>query len=144
VVLRELGRARHTLDFEELALLKHEYGLSMQAWARRALDTGVLTPAAYRTLCRRFSASGRRTNERTAQREPERARRFELRVHQAEAEGLITLARAAELLGQMPAPSRPPATEEELRAAVASSRRYYETDPDEAELAAFAGDDLAG
>ena len=142
-VVRKLGPQRARLDLEELRLLKQEYGLSMQAWGRRALDTGVISATTYETLCKRFTALGLRRDEGTAHREPERARRFELLVYQAEAEGLITAVRAAALRGQIPKPSRAPVTDDELRAAVAAAQRYYATDPDEAELAAFVGDDMA-
>jgi Zn-dependent peptidase ImmA (M78 family) len=142
VVRRELGSRRASLDLKELGLLKEEYGLSMQAWARRALDTNVISKSAWETFCQKFSALGLRRNERTADRLPDRARRFELLVLQAKAEDLIGPARAAELLGQTPRPSRRRISEDELRSVVDAAQGYYTTDPDALELAAFAGDIL--
>lgn len=46
----ELGVRRHTLDIYELHLLKHKYGLSMQAWIYRAKDLGIISEARFRAL----------------------------------------------------------------------------------------------
>jgi hypothetical protein len=77
----------------------------------------VISAATYQTLCRMFSARGLRKSEKLPgdpDRPPDRARRFELLVRQAAAEGLITPSRLTELLGQSPAPSRPRISSEEL------------------------------
>ncbi len=46
-VLRELGSHRSALSFPELGLLKQRWGLSMQAWVRRAFDVDVIDRREY-------------------------------------------------------------------------------------------------
>ena len=48
--LRELGRKRRNLSMDELGLLKERWGLSMQAWVRRAYDLEVIDQGQYRSL----------------------------------------------------------------------------------------------
>lgn len=98
-------------------LLKEEYGLSMQCWVRRALDCGVITEADYTQWCKFFSKSNLRKDERTTPRPADVPQRFLKLVHRAEAEGLITPIRRAELLRQVPKPSHARPTEQELRRA---------------------------
>ncbi len=140
-VVRELGGRRGTLDLAELRILKEKYGLSMQAWARRALDTGVISQSSYERLCIHFSVSGLRTDERTAAREPDQAHRFELLVHQAEAEGFITPSRKAQLLGVTPAVSQRHVSREDLARAVAESTELYD-DEEAREWTSIAGEAL--
>ncbi len=99
-VYRELGRHRKTLGIYELHLLKHKYGLSMQAWIFRARDLGILSEAAARRMFRAFRQNGWHRQEPGDPypfEEPQRMKRLILR---ALAEGLISEARAAELLGE--------------------------------------------
>ncbi len=98
VVRRELGSKRATLNLEELLLLKMKYGLSMQAWVRRAFDTGVISEGTYSNLFRIFSIQGFRKNEPGGDRSPDHAQRFELLVRQASSEGLMTQSFEEELL----------------------------------------------
>ncbi|NLS76060.1 MAG: ImmA/IrrE family metallo-endopeptidase [Chloroflexi bacterium] len=99
-VRAELGGRRSDLETRELYLLKHKYGLSMQAWARRARDLEVISQAAYEGICRRFSRNGWRKEEPGDQALPETPRRMEQLVYRALAEDKISRARAAELLGE--------------------------------------------
>jgi Zn-dependent peptidase ImmA (M78 family) len=41
-VYNKLGQSRSSLDLDELLILKQEYEISMQAWARRAFDLHTL------------------------------------------------------------------------------------------------------
>lgn len=93
-----LGRARSNLSFEELLLLKKEFGVSVQTWMRRALDLNIITRETYTVLYKRLSARGWRTQEpgNVATEEPQR---LHLLVYQALAENLITPSYAATLLG---------------------------------------------
>jgi Zn-dependent peptidase ImmA (M78 family) len=124
-VYRELGRTRGTLGLEELRLLKQEYGLSMQAWIYRAYALNVISNATFERLFRVLSARGMRKDEGTPAREPDRARRFELLVRQAEVERFLTPARAAELLGAVPRSARPRYTLAQLQAAAAEAGDPY-------------------
>lgn len=139
-VVRELGRSRGRLSTEELVLLKEEYGLSMQGWVRRAFDCGVITQAHYTQWCRFFSKSNLRMDERTVPRPADIPQRFRKLVHRAEAEGLITPIRRAELLREVPKPSHPRPTEQELRRASADAATYPLTAEDMAWLSS-AGED---
>lgn len=136
-VTRELGETRHRLAWDELVLLKEEYGLSMQAWVRRAFDCGVITPTYYTDWCRCFSASGLRKDEHTDPRPVEEPRRFPRLVYRAEAEGLITPAKRAYYLQEKPAPTRPRPSEPELRAASENAAAYPLGDEDRAWLGTF-------
>lgn len=48
--LREIGEKRRSLSVDELGLLKERWGLSMQAWIRRAYDLGIIEQSHYRSL----------------------------------------------------------------------------------------------
>lgn len=122
-VRRELGRRRATLKLDELLLLKMKYGLSMQAWIRRAYETGVISQATYRHLFRLLSARGYRKMEPGRERSPNQASRFELLVRQAAAEGLMTPAREAELLGRTVPSSLGRVGDAELHAASIAAER---------------------
>jgi Zn-dependent peptidase ImmA (M78 family)/transcriptional regulator with XRE-family HTH domain len=98
-VRRELGAQRDKLDFHELHLLKHGYGLSMQAIVRRAKDLDIISTSAYEHLCREFSQRGWRRREPGDQIAPERPERMKRLVLRALAEQIITRSRASELLG---------------------------------------------
>ena len=99
VVHFELGKGRRRLGPYELHLLKHKYGLSMQAWVMRARDVGLISPSAAATIFRHFRTQGWHKvepGEPYPSEEPQRLKRLVLR---ALAEDLITESRAAELLG---------------------------------------------
>ncbi|HUW83244.1 MAG TPA: XRE family transcriptional regulator [Phycisphaerae bacterium] len=97
IAYRELGKRRRTLTLGELAILKQKHGLSMQAWARRAFDLGIITRGHYAALCRHFSAKGWRKQEPVAFEGSERPRRLGQLTLRALAEGIIGPDRAEEL-----------------------------------------------
>ncbi len=100
-VFRELGRQRSRLDYwEELYLLKHRYGLSMQAIVRRAYDLGVIKKHVYESICKFFRRQGWHQKEPGLAYPPEQTERFEQLVFRALNEGLISRRRAEELLGK--------------------------------------------
>ncbi len=96
---QELGGTRRSLALRELYLLKHRYGMSMQAWVHRAADLGLLTQAGARQLYKAFSTRGWREREPGDQVEPETPKRMERLVARLLSEGLVSESRAAELLG---------------------------------------------
>ena len=63
VAKEELGEKRRHLDFGELGVLKQKYGLSMQAWIRRAKDLEIIPDSVYKSLCIEFSSRGWRRQE---------------------------------------------------------------------------------
>lgn len=99
-VRAELGERRHDLYPRELDLLKHKYGLSMQAWLRRAKDLAIIDGAAYRRICRRFSQMGWRKREPGKPVRSEEPQRVKQLVYRALAEDTISRSRAEELLGE--------------------------------------------
>ncbi len=98
--LSELGSRRKNLSFEELLLLKQEYGVSIQWWIRRAYDLNIISTDTYSTLFRRLSSMGWRTCEPIGI-PAEKPRRLRLLVHRALAEDLITDTFAAKVLGEV-------------------------------------------
>ncbi|MCW2314328.1 helix-turn-helix domain-containing protein [Rhodoferax antarcticus] len=98
-VLHMLGQPRHALEWQELYVLKHEFGLSMAGWLQRAKQCGVITEAAHLSMFKRFSARGWRTNEPGDPLPQEQPRLFDQLVYRALAEQYITEGKAAELLG---------------------------------------------
>lgn len=98
-VKAELGEQRTWLELPELHLLKHKYGVSMQAWIRRAFDVGVISQGVYQQMMRWMSAKHWRKIEPGDQVPPEKPTRLVRLVVRAVGEGVITESRAAELLG---------------------------------------------
>lgn len=96
----ELGSRRTTLDMNELYLLKHKYGLSMQAWIFRARDLGIISENTAARLFQHFRASGWHRYEPGEALPPERPLRMERLIYRALAEDLISRSRAQELLGE--------------------------------------------
>jgi len=95
----ELGEHRHALGLHELHLLKHKYGLSMQAWVYRARDLGIISERCAANLFKEFSKRGWRRHEPGKAVPPEETGRLKRLVLRALAEDLISESRAAELLG---------------------------------------------
>ena len=95
----ELGAHRRSLHPYELHLLKHKYGLSMQAWIYRARDLGILSESAAAELWRQFSRRGWRRQEPGDQIPPEEPARMKRLILRALTEDVISESRAAELLG---------------------------------------------
>ncbi len=95
---QELGLKRKALSYSELYLLKHKYGMSMQAWIYRAKDLGIITQSAARAHFAEFRRMGWYKQEPGDPLAPEEPRRFERLVHRALAEDFISRSRAEELL----------------------------------------------
>lgn len=98
-VLQLLGAQRRALEWQELYVLKHEFGLSMAGWLQRAKQCGVITESAHLSMVMRFSAKGWRKNEPGDPLPQEHPRLFDQLVYRALAEQYISEGKAAELLG---------------------------------------------
>lgn len=107
---RELGDKRSGLSLPELHLLKHKYGLSMQAWIYRAAELGIVSQAWAETMKQVFIEQGWVRREPGHQVEPERPTRLEQMVFASLQEQRISYSRAGELL-RVP----PEAVAEQLR-----------------------------
>jgi Zn-dependent peptidase ImmA (M78 family) len=100
MALYELGEHRRELGLHELHLLKHKYGVSMQAWIYRARDLDIISQHTARRLWIRFRSEGWRKVEPGDQIPPESPGRLKRLVLRALAEEVISESRAAELLGK--------------------------------------------
>ncbi|WP_373182406.1 helix-turn-helix domain-containing protein [Halomonas campaniensis] len=98
-VFQNLGRQRQALEWKELYVLKHEFGLSMAGWLQRAKQCGVINDAVHLAMWKRFSAKGWRKGEPGEPLSKETPRLFEQLVYRALGEKYISEAKAAELLG---------------------------------------------
>lgn len=110
VARQELGSRRRHLSLDELGLLKTKYGLSMQAWAHRALDLDIIDKNLYDNLRAEFVKLDSVIHEPVAYEAPEQPLRLRQMTLRALAEGLITEERALELCPDCVAPrplSRP-------------------------------------
>jgi Zn-dependent peptidase ImmA (M78 family) len=98
-VYEELGHHRQTLNMRELHLLKHKYGLSMQAWIYRAKDLGIISESRCRQLFITFRQRDWHREEPGDEYPPERPHRMRQMVLRALAENVISPMRAEEILG---------------------------------------------
>lgn len=132
-----LGRRRSNLSFDELIFLKEQYGMSLQAWIRRAADLSIIDQHTYGMLYRRLSTRGWRVTEPGKVHEEEPTR-LQMLVYRALAENLISPAYAATLLRKSSS-GHPTVRHAALEEPSATLVREYEED---AELTASAGADL--
>src|SRR5690606_2787439 len=93
-----LGHQRHGIDWKEIYLLKHEYGLSMAGILYRCKDLGILSEEKYKRLCIEFSSKGWRKQEPGDPYPAERTQLFEQLVYRGAGESIISDGKAAELL----------------------------------------------
>lgn len=97
VVIRELGQSRKKLSLNELHILKMKFGLSMSAWVFRAKDLGIISDSAARSLFYVLKKYGKQEPWTQCPKEAEPSR-MEQMVFHALSEGMISEAKAAELL----------------------------------------------
>ncbi len=90
VAKQELGEKRRHLRFQELGCLKQKYGLSMQAWIRRAKDLEIISDNTYKSLCIDFSSRGWRKTEPIHYHGHEKPKRLVQMAERAVAEGIIS------------------------------------------------------
>lgn len=98
-VLADLGSKRKMLDVYELHLLKHKYGISMQALIYRARDLHIISTAKLDQMFQMFKDNGWRENEPGDHLKPESPSRMKRLIFRALSEKKITRSRAAELIG---------------------------------------------
>ena len=97
----EVGTHRSSIGWSELFALKQLFGVSVQALAFRCHDLGIFDKGLFQHLYREFSRLGWRSPpyREPHERSGEEPRRFERLCLRALAEGAISEARTAELLG---------------------------------------------
>lgn len=100
VLLAEVGPHRKTVSLGELLQLKRIFGVSIQAIAYRCKDLGILTPKAAAQLFAFFTKQGWRSPPYAEPQpiDPEKPGRFKRLCFRALTEGLVSEAKAAELL----------------------------------------------
>jgi transcriptional regulator with XRE-family HTH domain/Zn-dependent peptidase ImmA (M78 family) len=98
-VFREVGRRRVLIQWQELGLLKRQFGMSRQALMRRLRDLEVITPSYYRQWCIDISQMGYRKHEPDPL-VPEQPQWFTRTVLRAVSEGLLSQEEAERMLGE--------------------------------------------
>lgn len=98
-VYQLLGQQRHAIEWQELNVLKREFGMSMAGWLQRAKQCGVITEHMHLAMFKRFSAKGWRKCEPGEPLPNEFPLLFQQLVYRALAEQFIAESKAAELLG---------------------------------------------
>ncbi|WP_075350309.1 helix-turn-helix domain-containing protein [Algoriphagus marinus] len=96
----ELGGKRSKLSFHELAAIKQQYGISMQALVYRAKNVGLISDNYFRQFYAIFNQLGYRKNEPVAYEGAEHSNRFSQLLFRALAEDFITMSKAASLKNQ--------------------------------------------
>jgi Zn-dependent peptidase ImmA (M78 family)/transcriptional regulator with XRE-family HTH domain len=96
--VQELGARRRDLSLPELGLLKQRWGLSMQAWARRAFDLGIIGHAAYRDINITFRTKGWHRQEPYEYEGVEEPLLFRRLLWRALEEGVVSRREAREML----------------------------------------------
>jgi Zn-dependent peptidase ImmA (M78 family)/DNA-binding XRE family transcriptional regulator len=100
---REIGKHRTVISLGELFRLKELFGASFQAIVYRCHDLGIVSGAAYRQMFQVFNEKGWRKppyqEPGAIPPEAEQPRRMERLCFRALAEGAISEAKAAEILG---------------------------------------------
>jgi Zn-dependent peptidase ImmA (M78 family)/DNA-binding XRE family transcriptional regulator len=97
-VVMELGKSRTVFSVKELTELKQKYGVSMSVWVRRARDLGIITESRYAEIMRKFGQKGWRKKEPGENIPSEMPHRMERFVLRALMEGIVSIAKAAEIL----------------------------------------------
>lgn len=97
----EIGRHRTSIGWSELFSLKQLFGVSVQAVTYRCKDLGIFSPPLFRKLFDEFNRRGWRSPpyEEPYAMKGETPTRFDRLTFRALAEGAISEAKAAELLG---------------------------------------------
>jgi Zn-dependent peptidase ImmA (M78 family)/DNA-binding XRE family transcriptional regulator len=102
-MVREVGRRRIVIQWQELGLLKQQFGMSRQALMRRLKDLEIITPSYYRQWCIDISQMGYRKQEPDPL-ETERPQWLTRTVLRAVSEGLLSQEEAERMLGEKMSP----------------------------------------
>lgn len=97
-LIQEFGKSRSVVEWKEILLAKHEYGLSMAAVCYRLKDVGIINEVYFQSLCKELSYRGWRKKEPDPQIPPEEAHVFQQMLFHALGEEYISESKAAELL----------------------------------------------
>lgn len=100
--VQELGYKRKHISLQELAALKKQYGISMQAIIYRLRDLKIITETSYQNFFRFMKANGHKEDESrlAVYKGEENALRFDQLLGQALVENHISISKAAALKNQ--------------------------------------------
>ena len=98
MVVEALGEKRHSFELQELALLKQEFGMSMQSILYRAYHCNVIGGGLHKRLFMTFAKNRWRKNEPGEPYPSEDSLLFRQLVFRALGEGYLGSSKAAELL----------------------------------------------
>ena len=93
----ELGLHRRNISLEELIILKHKYGMSIQAWIYRAKDLEIISESKMKEYFINFRRENWHKEEPGGNIQPEKPMRMKQLIHHALAENIISRGRAKEL-----------------------------------------------
>lgn len=99
-LIQILGEHRNHIEPRELALIKHEFGISMLGILHRAKDVGIISLSTYKRLRAEFNAQNWDKKEPGKPYPKESTNNFEQMIFHALAEDLISEAKAAELMNK--------------------------------------------
>ena len=97
-IIHEFGVSRNNISFYEFRVFKIEYKVSMSATIYRLKELNVISEYLFKSLNIFFSKQGYKKEE-PYPREVEKSYQFKRIVHKLEADNIISLNRACELLG---------------------------------------------
>jgi Zn-dependent peptidase ImmA (M78 family) len=98
VLKKAIGEQRSKLSLGELISLKEEYGISVQATMRRALDLGIVSPVVYQQFFKSIAGNKKETGMGSYKGE-EKSHRLLQMVCRLASEKIITMDKAASLAG---------------------------------------------
>lgn len=96
----QFGRHRSRVEWQELAMLKKEYGISMAAVLHRIHDLGIISDAVAKRMSIERNVRGWRTEEPSEYAGSEECFRFRQILYRGVAEGKLSLTKAAELANE--------------------------------------------
>ena len=96
-----IGTSRASLSYQEMKALQLRYGISCDALMYKAMDSGIISESKYRAFCmHRNSDTAFRTMVEKSYWPEDVSTRYSSLVFRALSDELITLSKAAELLGE--------------------------------------------
>jgi Zn-dependent peptidase ImmA (M78 family)/transcriptional regulator with XRE-family HTH domain len=98
--IEEFQDERSRISMLELVQIKYAYGLSIQAIMARAKDLNIITENRYRQFCIHFNKAGYRKKEPGHYPIKEISNRFDLLIHKALSEEIISFSKASALSGK--------------------------------------------
>lgn len=98
IAIGTLGEKRSTIAMGELITIKEEYGISIQATMRRALDLAIISPNTYRQFCIKISNNKKEEGLGNYKGEEKSYRLIQLVLRLA-SENIVSLDKASALAG---------------------------------------------